>query len=333
MKRITIIVFGLLIISISKGQNYNETELDSVVEITYNYFRQGKCEKAIPLLKETLKKCSGSSEIHRITTLMMDCYFATSQYDKMFDILNYGNSKGVVYRFPSFYMDSLSDSPKFKEILHKNDSVLLIEKANAKATVEIVLPDNYDKKKQYPLFIVLTKGSRTKKTLIDSYRSNSIKEEFIMAFMHSSDFRGTNFYQWHNEKERRPEIENMYNEVKNKYSIDTTKIIIGGMSNCGQMAIDMTFRGSFPIIGFIAFCPTDAKITDIEILHKNGSKIKGAIVAGKSDRRFLKEAETMRDIMIKNNFQLIYEAGNFGHQIPKNSYLYIDKAISYFFND
>ena len=332
MVRITIIVFGLLIISISKGQNHNGTELDSIVEITYNYFKQGRCEEAIPLLKETLKKCSGSSEIHRVTSLMMDCYFATSQYDKMFDILNYGNSKSVVYRFPAFYLDSLGNNPVFKEILHKNDSVLLIEKANAKASVEIVLPDNYDRKKEYPLFIVLTKGSRTKKILIDSYRSNRIKEEFIMAFMHSSDFRGTNFYQWHNEKERRPEIVNMYNEVKSKYTIDTTRIIIGGMSNCGQMAIDMTFRESLPIIGFIAFCPTDAKITDNEILHKSESKIKGAIVAGKSDRRFLKEAETMREIMIKNNFQLIYETGDFGHQIPKDSYLYIDKALNYFFN-
>ena len=328
VKRIILIVCFAGLTATCQSQNI--INIDSVISASNSYLKQGKCEEVLPLLKETLLKCTNASDIHRITGLMIDCYFANDQLDKFFDIIDYGHKHKVVYRFPKFFADSLKGHPQYNKILYTNDSLLAIQKSIAKPVYKIVLPDNYDEGTEYPLFIVLTKGWRTRQVLTDSYRSTLIRDQFIIAFIHSSDFRGTNFYEWpEDEAKMVPEIENLYSEITSKYPIDTTKIIISGMSNAGRMAIYTAFRSHIPVSGFITFCAVNANISNSEIKAANQKNMKGMLVAGKEDKRFFSDSEAMFRKLKSNNFLVRFEPGDFRHEIPSDSYSYIDEAVKF----
>ncbi len=316
---------------VTKSQGQIDTfNIDNIIGVSNNYYKQGKCEEALPLLEEALLKYTNTSDIHRITGMMMDCYFATNQLDKFFDIINYGHKHGVVYRLPKFFADSLKNYPRYDKILYTNGSLLAIEKSMAKPAYEIVLPDNYVESTKYYLFIVLTKGWRTRQVLIDSYRSPLIKDQFIIAFIHSSDFRGTNFYEWPEDKTKMgSEIEYLYSEITSRYPIDTTKIIIGGMSNAGRMAIYTAFRSHIPISGFVTFCTVNADITDSEIKIANKRNMKGVLVAGKNDKKFFSDSKAMFEKLNNNDFLVRFKPGDFGHEIPTDPYSYIDEAVKF----
>ena len=333
IKRLKIIISVLCVIGLtttSQGQTIAAFNVDSIIQISNNYFKQNRYEKALHLLEETLLKCTNSSAIHRITGLMIDYYFTNKQSDNFFSIIDYGHKHDVVYRFPKFFADSLKNCPEYDKALITNDSLLTIQRKIARPAYEVVLPDIYNEGTEYPLFIVLTKGWRTKQILINSYRSPRVRDEFIVAFIHSSDFRGTNFYEWpEDESETMPEIKNLYSEITSKYPIDTTKVIISGMSNAGRMAIHTAFRSQIPVSGFVTFCAVNANISNSEIKAAVQKNIKGMLVAGKEDKRFFSDSEAMFRKLKSNNFLVRFEPGDFRHEIPTDSYSYIDEAVKF----
>lgn len=81
------------------------------------------------------------------------------------------------------------------------------------------------------------------------------------------------------------------------------------------------------ISGFVTFCAVNANTADSEIKIANRKNMKGVLIAGKNDKKFFDDSETMYKKLKSNNLLIRFEQGAFGHQIPANSYTYIDEAV------
>ena len=101
------------------------------------------------------------------------------------------------------------------------------------------------------------------------------------------------------------------------------------MSNAGQMAVDIVFRGNLPVRGFITFCCTNPKLSDYEISTLKGKNVKGVLIAGINDNKYFNHSVEMHDQLLSSGFDVKLETGNFRHEIPEDSYAFIDNAAEY----
>ena len=174
---------------------------------------------------------------------------------------------------------------KFTEREYKDDVVVAENKelnarslANTRATYEIMTPRGYAADKKYPLVLVLHSGSGSilhDKTFWKAEQLKELQEEFIFAFLQSSQVFETNCYNWNDPETARKDICQLYDQIIGKYPIDKDRVILMGMSQGGQTAIDAAIRNTVPARGFFVCRPSKTKNLDKEA-------VKQAAAAGSS---------------------------------------------------
>ncbi len=220
---------------------------------------------------------------------------------------------------------------KFTQREYKDGEVVAEDKelnarslANTKATYEIMTPRDYSPEKKYPLVLVLHGGCGSilhDKMFWKAEQLQELEEDYIFAFLQSSQVFDIYCFNWNNIETARKDIKQLYNKIIKEYPIDTTGIIIVGMSQGGQMAIDAAVNNIIPVSGFLACCPSKP-----ERLNKDAVKqavqrgVRGTILAGERDVALLPEAKKINTLFKEMNLEhrFIIIPG-LGHRIPPNS--------------
>jgi len=156
-------------------------------------------------------------------------------------------------------------------------------------------------------------------------------EDYIFAFLQSSQVFEANCHNWDNLETARSDIKELYSEIIKKYPIDTNRVIMPGMSQGGQMAINAAINNIIPVRGFLACCPSKPGSLNKEAVKQAVQRgIRGTILAGERDITLLAEAKEINALFKEMNLEhrFIVIPG-MGHSIPPNSTEHFQAAAAH----
>ena len=233
---------------------------------------------------------------------------------------------------------------RFSERVYKDGEVVSEDKelhartlAGVSAEYEIMLPRDFSPERKYPLVLMVHGRQGGILEMKISWKADQLKEikgGYIFAFLQSSQPFETYKYNWDKPEIARRDIRQLYDEIRKKYPIDDSRVIIVGTSQGGQVAIDAAINQIVPVSGFLACCPSKPESLDREMVKQAVQKgVRGTILAGERDKPFLPVAKELDELFteMKLEHRFIIIPG-MGHSIPTNSTEHILNAFAHIFD-
>jgi predicted esterase len=156
----------------------------------------------------------------------------------------------------------------------------------------------------------------------------------------SSQGMWTGAYMWADYPNTWKEFEHHYTNVSSQYSLDTTKLVVGGFSMGAEMALTMALNGDFPAKGFVLLGPGGPRMNDLKewqpLLDRSRTKgLRGVIWIGAAD-------ETIPRDNVHKLANMLNAAGipthletfpKLGHAYPPDFEQLAAQAIDFIFSD
>ncbi|MCP4177726.1 MAG: hypothetical protein GY756_08165 [bacterium] len=211
----------------------------------------------------------------------------------------------------------------------------MMKKANEKANTEymIRLPEGYNKNKKYPLIMIMHGGIGSIQSLQSYYNSPKLKSDFITAFCQGGDIAGSftrKFMrnQWQNR------LKKVYKQVTAQYSVDTTKIILGGPSAGGFRSIYLGLNNDIPSKGLLLSYTVAPRNLDSTAFIKSAERgLKVALLCGENDWAIKQQKEfayKLDKYGVENRFVVFPEKV---HEYPDNWSYYLDTSLEFIFKE
>lgn len=282
--------------------------------------------KAIEIAEYCLR--TYSEHKNQIIMDLIVFYGESNNIVKCKEMLNLGFENDIWY--PKEFFEKFWNNENYKDQVDRWEELRDLSLKNAKVKYEIQLPSNYDKSKEYPLFISLHGWGEDLNLFKFFWKSDSIKSKFIHVFIQSSQMVGAYHYAWSDRDASIKDIKSLLSKVKNQYKVSNT-LILGGFSEGASTSIDLAFSlKDINASAFIALNPNRPdNLTSESIASYKNSKIRGAIITGDQDQCFNSQNEMIADFKsnnIKCNFHI---SKNFGHWFPDDLSKLIDDAIEF----
>lgn len=262
-------------------------------------------------------------------------YRKTEQYEKSLDLFELGHEKGYFFLLhPNLPKCApYVEYARFNDIVDQDTKLRATAIDSAEMIFEIVLPENYDKTKIYPLFFILHGGgSSLKKAKEHWIIPSEIKTKFIIAYVQSYIYYDSNTFGWRSYDERaREDVSRIYDEITSEFPLDTSAVYIGGMSAGGTAAMDFAINQIIPIKRVFGVCPGIPQEFDAERVEKAKlSDLKVMMVAGENDH-YIPRQEEMITVLQEQNIPYTYIIiPGMGHDIPDDLSERWIEAIQFF---
>ncbi len=338
-----LILVSLIIILLFSGytalfsEQVKEQKKDSYTEFykkVVSLYRAKKFEETRDLLEKNIDKYP--EKFNRFAYNMSIIYSHTKEFEKGVAILNKAHNKGLWFNiliFKSPLYKGYMELPGFKAVIAKNNELYEKAKINAKSGMEIVVPGNFDKTKKYPLFIALHGGGENIKNFKPRWTSGKMKNEYIVAYLQSSQLISPDGYGWEDYEITQKEVKIALDKILKNYPVDKNKIIIGGFSSGGGAALYLTFKDIIPVKGFVILCPqVPREVNETDILKSAKKGIKGTFLTTERDNRLelqKKFVDMFKKAELGHKFII---TPDIGHWYPKNLDKKIDEALEHIFN-
>lgn len=202
---------------------------------------------------------------------------------------------------------------------------------NSKTIFEVILPNDYSSENEYPLILIFHGGGSNLIKVKEHWNSEELSNDFIKVYLQSYRHYDSETFGWiSGDKRTYSDIKDILNELKTNYTIDTTRIIVAGISAGGTCAIDVAMEQIIPTTGFLTFCSGIPKeLTHDFVQSKPELDITGFIVGGENDYYLPKQVqlvEILNKANIKNQHLII---PTMGHQYPVEEDEYIKAGIEF----
>jgi len=336
-------VFGCLLfmtLSLATGivsQTQEEFPFDNYPDFRAHLgkiFQEKKIEEAVRLLKIALEKFPENLEANAYNLAFMSGQ--VQDYETGVKALQYAHEKDVwfgKYVFDADMWKPFKERPDFQQFLTENEGRRVAAQKQSESLLEVLVPEDFQKDKIYPLFIALHGGGGNIADFKPSWTSPKMKEQFIVAYVQSSLKISMNGFNWTEDMEiSKREITQAYKKVVKAYPVDKERIIVGGFSSGGVASLEIVLQDILPVRGFIVLCP--AKPDSFTLKNVKGAKargIKGTLLTTEMDTRLDNQKE-MAEIFRDQEFPCEFiVTPNIGHWFPEDLDQKIDTAIEKIF--
>ena len=244
-----------------------------------------------------------------------------------------GYRRGIFYSkwaFDGAPWDTLAGSAAFAEAVARNDEIIAEAQAAATMKLEVAVPAGYTPDRTYPLFIALHGGGENLEQFRPHWTSPRLRNEFIVAYVQSSQVAGPDGYHWQDEAITRRELSAAYREITAKYQIDPRRVLIGGFSSGGYGTLVTTFEDALPVSGFVILCPevpADPSPEAVEKAVRGG--IRGSLLTTERDRRLERQRDYVAGLTAQGLDVRLVVTPDIGHWYPENLEELIDGALEH----
>ncbi len=338
MKKILLILF-IINAQIAIGQNTTTvTEVDKPNIPSYlNELIKSlgdNTNENVTILEKGLKDAKSDYEKYRIARNLGYYYAEAKQQTKNIEMWNTLNKQEIFLPFSTRsrvipgYLSSYVENEDFKEFIKNNSK--LREKAlkNSKAEYFVSLPKNYDVTKSYPLIIILHGGFGDFHSTFTNWKSSELSKNYIAVYPQGSQIIGS--YTRRFGSKGIEDITQIYNQVIQKYSVNTEQVILAGQSAGGYLSICIAYE-SIATKGLLLAFPV--KPRDFDLKKAISFKEKGiniSMVYGAKDKTFFEGQSEFHKLIdeakIRNNI-ILYP--DLGHAFPSDFSEQMDKALVY----
>jgi predicted esterase len=336
MKEVFLITVMLMaILPIAKGQEEETTQFATYQEMRAHIgklYEQQKYAEAAEILQKALIQFPDHLHANAYNLALMNVHL--KEYKKALEALGYGLENGIWFGKYDFYAElwaPLKETEGFKAFEQKNEAKRQEAQKAVKPKLEVLVPEDYDKNKKYPLFLALHGGGENIDVFKPQWTSKLLQSEFIVALPQSSQIVSMDGYSWTEDIElTKKEISKVYEKVIQDYAVDISRIIIGGFSSGAMASLEIVLDDTVPVIGFVVLCPgkpDDFTAQKVAEAKKRG--IRGTILTTEMDPR-LPDQKKMAEIMKAQDFPLEFiVTPDIGHWYPEDLAEMIDTAINH----
>lgn len=336
MKKIFMIMGILLtVFPVLEGQKKEAKQFATYQEMRTHVgklYQQEKYAEAAEILQNALIRFPDHLHANAYNLALMNVQL--KEYKKALEALDYGLEKGIWFGKYDFYAEMwapLKKTEGFESFEQKNEARRQETQRGVKPKLEILVPEDYEGSKKYPLFLALHGGGENIEVFKPHWTSELLQTEFIVAFPQSSQIVSMDGYNWTEDIElTKKEIRKAYEKIIQAYPVDKSHIIIGGFSSGGVASLEIVLDDTVPVIGFVVLCPAkpeDFTVKKVAEAKKRG--IRGTLLTTEMDPR-LPDQKEMAEIMKAQNLPLEFiVTPNIGHWYPEDLDKKIDTAISH----
>jgi predicted esterase len=260
-------------------------------------------------------------------------YTKTEQFEKCFEIWEEGHRKGYFYfintRMPRYA--PFLEFERFTAIVEADAKLREEALAKSRTIYEVETPVGYSKENNYPLLIVLHGGGSSIERARKKWKSEKLGQEYILAFVQSYLHYDYKTFGWRSYDPRaREDLKRCYDEIIKAYSVDTSMLVIGGISAGGTAAFDIAFNQILPVRGLIGICtgkPDEFDSTRVRASKTAGLKV---IIMGGEKDYYLPHQEEMvavfKAVGLSYRFDVI---AGMGHEYPQDFSSRLDSALKF----
>ncbi len=225
-------------------------------------------------------------EQYEISRYLIDLALIQGKYQRMLRVWEEGLERGDYY-FIHLHSrkkkEKLRSFRKYDFLMHRNRELIARAQKKSRPVLDLVLPEQYSEQKRYPVYIFLHGYGRNNRLMKRWFTAPSMRREYIIVFFQSSTILGKDAFGWKIGERSRQDIVTCYRELLKNPLVDPDRIVIGGMSIGGTIAIDVALNRIIPVRGFIVNCPAKLQ-PSLESLRTAKQKgVKGLIITGERD--------------------------------------------------
>lgn len=293
--------------------------------------------KSIDLSIDALTNFNDSYIRYNLIFWELSFHYANSkQYDKCFEILKTGQQEGMYYfirnnnrPFPPF-LKEIENYDGYKLFLEQNKR-LIDEARTKKGKTEymIQLPEGYDEKNKYPLLLVMHGGLGNIQQSQYYYNSPKLQQEYITAYFQGGTKEAT-FDRTFSREHWQNRIKEGFEQIIQKYSVDSNKVILAGPSAGGYRSIILGLNHIIPAQGLLLSFPGIPEDLDSTVYIKSAERgLKVALLTGENDGVIQQQKELgykLDTYGIPNRFVVFPDIG---HEFPKKWAYHLDTSLEY----
>lgn len=334
-KAFLIVVILMTVFPFSEGQEKETTQFATYQEMRAHIgklYQQKKYAEAAEILQKALKQFPDHLHANAHNLALMNVQL--KEYKKALEALGYGLEKGIWFGKYDFYAEiwaPLKEAEGFKSFEQKNEARRQEAQKAVKSKLEVLVPEDYDESKKYPLFLALHGGGENIDVFKPQWTSDLLQSKFIVAFPQSSQIVSMDGYNWTEDIElAKKEIREAYKKIIQDYPVDKSQVIVGGFSSGGVASLEIVLDDTVPVIGFVVLCPAKPEdFTAQKVAEAKKRGIRGTLLTTEMDPR-LPDQKEMAEIMKAHNLPLEFiVTPNIGHWYPEDLDKKIDSAINH----
>jgi predicted esterase len=334
MKRVLFILLIAFACIAIFAQNDTETKMYTKYEDLHTklveLYQAKNYAEAVTLAEKYLD--AFPDKIRQITYNLALFHTLSGNYDKAAKALNYGHSKGIFYGVWDFFADvwkPFLESQGGKDFVAENDKRVKAAQEKAELKVEIILPENYDASKKYPLFIALHGGGDNLGDFKPNWTSAIMKKDYLVAYLQSTQVASMTGFHWQDDATTKKDILKAFDIIKQKHLIDEKEILMGGFSSGGYGSMIIAFNKTVPVKGLVLLCPPVPELTSEQLNEACIRGLRVMMLTTELDNRIEQQKELVAK-MAKTNIAVKIEIfPNIGHWYPKDLPEKIDAAINF----
>jgi dienelactone hydrolase len=193
---------------------------------------------------------------------------------------------------------SSRDVAAFKELLEVNNHRFAEIQAHARP--ELLVVPTAQHATTYPLLIALH-GNASNARDTSAYWADVTMQGWLLALPQSSQLIGLGECIWDNREQGSGEVREHLAVLSRTYAIDQERVVLGGFSNGGGLAIWLAVRQSMKIRGFIVLGPTltgaelEAVTTFFDTQTLSG--LRGYLIVGEEDSWSLETSRKIAELL------------------------------------
>lgn len=295
-------------------------------------YQQKKYHDAADLLEWAKERFPDNVLANAYNLALMYCHL--EEYEKGLVALQYALDRGIwfgLYFFENEVWEPLKEQEGFRTIWDQNATLKQEAQKKAKPELLVITPENFSPEKTYPLFIALHGGSENIEIFRNSWKSQKMLKEFIIAYPQSSQVISMNGFWWHDDIElAKREISDAYERVVSEYPVDRENVIIGGFSSGGVAALEVVLDNTLPVKGFIVLCPDwPESLTADRVRDAKNRGVRGSLITSEMDDRLPSQKKMIKAFKDEGLPHQFIVTPNIGHAYPEDLDKKIDQAIDY----
>lgn len=265
----------------------------------------------------------------------LDCLLSLGKKRKAIEVLEHGLHHGAWWSPKLFKTDwkGLEDQPGFHEILEVLRRRFAEETAVSKAELIVRTPEKYSLEKDYPLLLILHGAYSNNENSQHAWMSILKKRPILLAFLQSSQIMSSEHFVWDNEDRALRDVKSALSIVLRNYRINSSKVILGGVSRGAEIALLSLFSGSTRTDGFISVIPSVGAFMKRFIEKASPMKkkdfVRGFIITGEKDPRHPNTKIVYKFLKEQGIACQFYPVSETGHTIPENFDMILNRAINF----
>ena len=332
MKRIIVICILTILIINTYGQL---PSYDSFIQHVNDLENSGNYEKASDYLNDYRKNYP--EKYFELSKEEIYLNEKLQRYEDNLLIFKSGHQQGYFY----FLHPEL---PKCKpySTLYEFESISvtdleLREKAlsGSETKYEIMLPARYSEDRFWPVCLIFHGGGSNLEAVKKHWHSAKLDSNFIKVYIQSYRHYDYNTFGWRPGDERADQdVTEIFRYLSEQYAVDTSLVLLAGISAGGTYATDLALRKIIPVRGTLTFCPGIPSSIEEEAKHTSGYLSFSAFIVGGENDYYLPSQKKMVELFSNIGVQFVFEVvAGMGHEYPDDEGHWIDEGIKFLLNN